>query len=46
MVTALLATMKAGAAYVPVDPEYPPERVALILEDSRCRPHPGSALLH
>ncbi|HEU5179227.1 MAG TPA: amino acid adenylation domain-containing protein [Candidatus Polarisedimenticolia bacterium] len=30
---ALLGVMKAGAAYVPLDPEYPPDRIALILED-------------
>ncbi len=31
---AMLAVMKAGAAYVPLDPEYPPDRVAYILRDS------------
>ena len=31
---AMLATMKAGAAYVPMDPEYPPDRLALMAEDS------------
>ena len=30
---ALLGILKAGAAYVPLDPEYPPDRVAYILED-------------
>ncbi len=34
LVVALLATMKAGAAYVPIDPEYPASRIALMLEDS------------
>ena len=33
MLVALLAVLKAGAAYVPLDPEYPPDRIALILED-------------
>lgn len=31
---ALLGILKAGAAYVPIDPEYPAHRVAYILEDS------------
>ena len=30
---ALLAILKSGAAYVPLDPDYPPERVAYILGD-------------
>ena len=30
---ALLAVWKAGAAYVPLDPANPPERLALVLED-------------
>ena len=34
MVVAMLATLKAGAAYVPLDPNYPPERWAYMLEDS------------
>src|SRR6266498_808862 len=35
LVTALLAVVKAGAAYVPVDPGYPAERVAFMLADAR-----------
>nr|WP_305119006.1 amino acid adenylation domain-containing protein [Tahibacter harae] len=35
LLVALLAVLKAGAAYVPVDPAYPPARVQYILEDSR-----------
>ena len=31
---AALAAMKAGAAYLPIDPEYPRERIAHILRDS------------
>ncbi|MEU6389355.1 amino acid adenylation domain-containing protein [Streptomyces sp. NPDC046939] len=33
-VTAMLGTLKAGAAYVPIEPTYPPERVRRILADS------------
>ena len=34
MVVGLLAVLKAGAAYVPLDPAYPSERLAFMLEDS------------
>ena len=34
LVIAALAIQKAGAAYVPLDPAYPAERLALYLEDS------------
>lgn len=33
MVVALLAVMKAGGCYVPVDPDYPPERIQFMLAD-------------
>jgi len=33
---ALLAILKAGCAYVPIDPRYPASRIAFILEDSRA----------
>ncbi|MBB5866510.1 non-ribosomal peptide synthase/polyketide synthase, partial [Xanthomonas sp. 3058] len=36
-VVALLATLKAGAAYLPLDPELPDERLAFLLTDSRPR---------
>jgi amino acid adenylation domain-containing protein len=34
MVIALIAVTKAGAAYLPLDPEYPRERVALMVEQA------------
>ncbi len=34
MVVALLGVLKAGCAYVPLDPDYPIERLAGMLEDS------------
>jgi amino acid adenylation domain-containing protein len=37
MVALLLAVLKAGAAYVPLDPKYPKERLAFMLEDSGVR---------
>jgi amino acid adenylation domain-containing protein len=37
MVIALVATLKAGATYVPLDPRYPKERLIYILRDSGAR---------
>src|SRR5205823_527081 len=34
MVVSMLAILKAGAAYVPLDPTYPGERIAAVIEDS------------
>ncbi|WP_309251044.1 amino acid adenylation domain-containing protein, partial [Lonsdalea populi] len=35
MVVALLGVLKAGAAYVPLDPGYPAERLAYMLDDAQ-----------
>ncbi|MFI9237591.1 amino acid adenylation domain-containing protein, partial [Streptomyces sp. NPDC053079] len=34
MVVALMAVLKAGAAYLPVDPDYPADRIAYMLGDA------------
>ena len=36
MIAALLATLKAGGAYLPLDPRNPPERTRFMLADSGC----------
>lgn len=35
MAIAIIATLKAGAAYLPLDPEYPRDRVAFMLDDAK-----------
>nr|WP_070960548.1 MupA/Atu3671 family FMN-dependent luciferase-like monooxygenase [Hyphomonas sp. Mor2] len=37
LVAALLGVMKAGAAYVPMDPSYPQDRLSIMLEDSQAK---------
>ncbi|MEM9920977.1 MAG: amino acid adenylation domain-containing protein [Bacteroidota bacterium] len=37
LIVAILGVLKSGAAYIPMDIEYPEERIAAILEDSQCR---------
>ncbi|MEG0242147.1 MAG: amino acid adenylation domain-containing protein, partial [Pseudomonas sp.] len=34
MIASLLAILKAGAAYVPLDPDYPAQRLAYMIDDS------------
>jgi nonribosomal peptide synthetase DhbF len=35
LVVVLLAVLKAGAAYLPLDPDYPADRLAFMLDDAR-----------
>lgn len=37
IIIAILATLKAGAGYVPLDPSYPEERINYILEDTQAK---------
>ena len=37
LLVALIAVLKAGAAYVPIDPDYPHDRIAFMLTDSAAR---------
>jgi len=37
MIIAILGILKSGGAYVPVDPEYPQERINYMIEDSKCK---------
>ena len=36
MIVSMLAILKAGAAYLPIDPEYPRDRVQYIISNSCC----------
>lgn len=35
MIFAMLAVLKAGGAYIPIDPDYPADRISYMLEDSK-----------
>ncbi len=45
MVVAMLAVCKAGGAYLPLDPDYPAERVAFMLADSQAGLLAGTSAL-
>ena len=36
MIVGMLAILKVGAAYVPLDPAYPSDRIGLVIEDSQA----------
>jgi len=36
LIAAILAVLKSGGAYLPIDPDYPREQIASMLEDSRA----------
>lgn len=51
MIIGMLGILKAGAAYVPIDPEYPEARIALMVNDADMKvlltqPHLLGALSH
>ncbi|WP_433654355.1 amino acid adenylation domain-containing protein [Nocardia sp. CA-128927] len=58
LIVAILAVSKAGGAYLPIDPAYPAERLAFVLEDaapiavltdigtSKALPHSGVPLIY
>ncbi len=46
MIVALMGTVKAGAAYVPMDPTYPPNRLTSMLQDiAQIQPGAATVLL-
>lgn len=36
LVVAIIGVLKAGGAYLPLDPDYPPQRLRLMLDDAGC----------
>jgi amino acid adenylation domain-containing protein/thioester reductase-like protein len=37
IIVAQFATLKAGGAYLPIDPNYPKDRIAYMLDDAKCK---------
>ncbi|MFF8904824.1 AMP-binding protein [Streptomyces olivaceoviridis] len=46
LVPALLGVLKAGAAYVPLDPAYPEERIRFIAEDASLATSERAGAIH
>jgi natural product biosynthesis luciferase-like monooxygenase protein len=46
LLTGVYGILKAGAAYVPLDPAYPADRLALMVEDAECPILLQQGLLH
>lgn len=46
VILAMLAVLKAGGSYVPIDPKYPVERISYMLEDSGAKIILGHEYLH
>jgi len=46
LIVAILGVLKAGGAYLPIDPEYPQERVDYMVADSKCKLLVDEAALH
>ena len=37
MIVAIMGVLKSGGAYVPIDPDYPKERIDFMVNDSACK---------
>jgi amino acid adenylation domain-containing protein len=37
LIVCIMGVLKSGAAYVPIDPEYPEQRISYIENDSKCK---------
>ncbi|HMQ67796.1 MAG TPA: non-ribosomal peptide synthase/polyketide synthase, partial [Ignavibacteria bacterium] len=37
LIAGVLAVLKAGGVYVPIDPDYPPDRISFMLEDTEAK---------
>lgn len=46
VIICIMAILKAGAGYVPIDPQYPAERIKYIIEDSGCKVVADDHIIH